>query len=184
MKVTKDRNGLVNVTGLTQREALAITTLLGSSAGGVISANMYLEFARLFKNNLNMHETLIDASKSGNNYIYFDAKAFNSYGNRVLNEKDANNSPKPVSNQRRDASGRFLKKVWVARFLYPASSNPWAKIPRTVITSETARVRPVWLYRNSIEGVDLTRGAFRKFNVDKIVGEVRWTREYADEVKG
>jgi len=88
------------------------------------------------------------------------------------------------SSQRRDSKGRFEKKVWVARFDYPDSRNRWNVISRTVITQNSERQKPAlnW-YEDAIEGVDLARGAFRKFVWGKIEGGVTWTKEYASDVK-
>ena len=182
MKVTKDKNG-VNVTGLTDDQALAVMSLVGNvnwpRVGGI-----YHNFCLIFPEYQTVwYKHYKNGNKADINLSSEQLKTHNAIVDEILASRIVR--AKPVSTQRRDASGRFLKKVWVARFSYPSSQNSWHNVPRTVITNATGRTRPYYNVHSggSIEGVDLTRGAFRRFNVDKIVGNVKWTREYADQVK-
>ena len=177
MNVTKDKNG-VNVTGLTDNEALALMTLVGNVTWSR-TPRIYNSLSTLFPE----YQTIWTKHYNGNNTTIILSNEQQKIHNTIIDEVLNHRVHRPSAAQRRDASGRFLKKVWVARFSYPDSKYRWQNVSRTVITNDDGRSRPNLSFGDSIEGVDLARGAFRKFSFYKVVGNVKWTREYADQVK-
>lgn len=77
----------------------------------------------------------------------------------------------------REPNGRFKAKKWIASFSYPDSATG-ASVARKVVTDFKGKKNPSKTAHNMIKGFDLTRNAPRNFNVNRIRGQITWTREY------
>lgn len=187
MNVTKDGNG-VNITGLTENQALVLMSMVGNLTGLRVEGlyekfmGLFPEYNKVWAKHYNVESPTIILSEK-------QKKAHTTIIDEILNARAIR--PKTISNQRRDTNGRFARKFWVARFSYPDSQNRWSNVARTVITNNFERRPPDYCSQEFycyptgifIEGIDLARNAFRKFSVNKIVGQIKWTKEYASDVR-
>lgn len=188
MKATRNNDGMIDLTGIPEKTAYALMALVGNVSGGYETTHEIWSALKEFfpKYTIEQLWNKYPIFESYDNIFRLNQKnldtSFN-YATRVLPAKTTQSLP------RRDASGRFEKKVWVARFEYPDSSSFSKYYPnynkRTVITNLTGKRRPLFdiNFDSSIEGVDLLRGSFRKFLTSKIRGDVKWTKEYQSDVR-
>ena len=185
MNVTRNTDGTFNLNGITELEAFSLLALTGNVYGGFETTdNAFSALSPLFPE-------YVKGVYANHAIVYPCRINLNKNELEAAFQKCRNTKPvaqKPVSTQRRDASGRFEKKVWVARFYYPDSSKPSYHtsnlVYRTLITNLTGKRKPAF-YSDSIDGIDLTRGAFRRFSLSKIKGgqnAIRWTKEYKSDV--
>jgi len=188
MNAVTNNDGTIDLKGLTKLQAFGLLALVGSINGGTgITTPIWNILLPLFpkyadnSGSYNKYELL--KGNGEQNYISYNALNVNKLFDELYPKKSIASSGL-TNQQRRDSKGRFEKKVWVARFDYPDSRNRLDTIARTVITQITARQKPaLHFYEDSIEGVDLVRGAFRKFVWGRVEGDVTWTKEYASDVK-
>lgn len=189
MKATRNTKDNIDLTGMSEREAFVILSILGLASGGINTYDVWDELQKLFPKYYNNAEwfkhPMVVEKISGSNVNLSSAnfeKMFKACEFEALPVLPV----KTNSLQRRDANGKFAKKVWVAYFYYPDSKNSTYWNPkyvyRTVITKIGGKKSPV-LNGHTIEGVDLARGAFRKFSLNKIKdNNIVWKKEYAEDL--
>lgn len=180
MKATRNKDGTIDLTGLSEKNAFGLMVLVGNTRilNDVTCVWGHLNplFPKFMRDNVWNKFKILKESIVINEGEF--EKAFASTTEFPVPAQPV----KAQSNQRRDANGRFAKKVWVARFDYPDSNHPWVYVRRTVLTNLNGKRNPI-IVSNSIEGKDLARnGEFRKFSLNKIINGVQWKKEYASDL--
>jgi len=188
--VIKNDDGTLDLLGLSKVEAFTLLVLTGNTCTS-LTDDVYTHLKEMFPDY--DYEALEEQLREKANPSTFcdinDLKLIKEAAEKlfkkheIVNVKRTSAFVNVSALPRRDSKGRFMTKKWVARFVYPSSNYPYNNVSRAVIVEKNSDGRknpsdPTYL---PIKGRDLARsGQFRNFTPYKIVGPVRWSREYVE----
>lgn len=188
MKVTKNKDSLFNIEGLSEKDSFMLLFSCSAMQYGLIDSNLYYGLLQVLGFNpdsffVNYYSKIKGKIKEQNNCLgleYFREveRIYNEeYSQPVVKTKV--NTRENYKKQKRDAKGRFIAKRWIASFTYIKS---WSEQEDRVVSTNLKQKDIKYLTpKSSIEGIDLNKNAFRRFSIFKIKDGllgIKWEYRY------